>query len=52
MTKIRQQRAQTFTRFIADYGMLLVLLFLCGLLSVTTYNEQYPTGEAAASPNV
>jgi len=35
-------------RLFADYGMLLVLLLLCLVLSVLTYSEQHPTGTAAA----
>src|SRR5882762_8844087 len=35
-------------RLFADYGMLLVLLLLCLVLSVLTYSEQHPTGAAAA----
>ena len=36
------------SRFLADYGMILVLLLLCAFFSVVTYSEQSPTGEAAA----
>ena len=39
---------QLFAQFLADYGMIFVLLLLCLLFSLTTYNEQHPTGEAAA----
>ncbi|MFM7804828.1 MAG: ABC transporter permease, partial [Verrucomicrobiota bacterium] len=35
-------------RWLADYGMILVLVLLCALFSVLTYTEQSPTGEAAA----
>ncbi|MBI3823429.1 MAG: ABC transporter permease [Planctomycetes bacterium] len=35
-------------RFLADYGMLLVLAGLCVFLSVRTIAEQHPTGAAAA----
>lgn len=31
-----------------DYGMLLVLLVLCGFFSVLTYSEQHPTGVGGA----
>jgi ribose transport system permease protein len=34
--------------FLADYGMLAVLLVLCATLGVATLNEQHPTGTAAA----
>src|SRR5262249_2759485 len=33
-------------RFLADYGMLLVLLLLCAYFSAATLTEQYPTGAA------
>jgi ribose transport system permease protein len=36
------------SRFLADYGMIFVLLLLCAFFSVVTYSEQSPTGEAAA----
>ncbi|MSQ94694.1 MAG: ABC transporter permease [Gemmataceae bacterium] len=36
------------TRFFSDYGMLLVLLLLCALLSAATIAEQHPSGAAAA----
>lgn len=36
-------------RFLADYGMVLVLLLLCVFFSVVTFTEQHPTGESAAS---
>ena len=35
-------------RLLSDYGMVLVLLLLCGTFSVVTTSEQSPTGEAAA----
>ena len=38
----------SFTRWLADYGMIFVLLLLCAFFSVVTYSEQSPTGEAAA----
>ena len=38
----------SLARFLADYGMIFVLLLLCGFFSVVTYSEQSPTGEAAA----
>ena len=34
-------------RFLADYGMLLVLILLCVYYSWATYAEQEPTGAAA-----
>ncbi len=36
------------SRFLADYGMIFVLLLLCTFFSVATYSEQSPTGEVAA----
>ena len=36
------------SRFLADYGMIFVLLLLCAFFSVVTNSEQSPTGEAAA----
>ena len=36
------------SRFLADYGMVLVLVLLCGFFSVVTYSEQSPRGETAA----
>ncbi len=36
------------SRFLADYGMILVLGLLCALFSVVTYSDQSPVGEAAA----
>ena len=39
---------RSLSQFLADYGMIFVLLLLCALFSVATYREQNPTGEAAA----
>ena len=39
---------QPFTRLLADYGMLLVLLLLCGYYSWVTFEEQHPSGVAGA----
>jgi ribose transport system permease protein len=36
------------SRFMADKGMIFVLLLLCAFFSVVTYSEQSPTGETAA----
>ena len=36
------------SRFLADYGMIFVLLLLCAFFSVVTYSEQSPAGEAGA----
>lgn len=36
------------SRFLADYGMIFVLLLLCAFFSVVTYTDQSPIGEAAA----
>ena len=38
----------SLTRWLADYGMIFVLLLLCAFFSVVTYSEQSPTGEGAA----
>ena len=35
-------------RFLADYGPILVLLLLCGFMSVVTYSEQSSNGTTAA----
>ena len=48
MTETRKAAHSLLSRFVEDYGMIFVLLLLCGLFSVTTFNEQHPTGEAAA----
>ena len=37
-----------FRRFIADYGIIFVLLLLCVYYSIATMNEQVPTGKDAA----
>jgi ribose transport system permease protein len=37
----------TVSRALSDYGMLLVLLLLCGYYSVATWDEQHPSGAAA-----
>ena len=36
------------SRFLADYGMVFVLLLLCAFFSVVTTKEQWPSGEAGA----
>jgi ribose transport system permease protein len=36
------------TRFITDYGMILVLLLLCTFFSIMTYSDQSPSGDVAA----
>lgn len=36
------------SRFLTDYGMILVLALLCAFFSVVTYSDQSPVGEAAA----
>src|SRR5579862_4688657 len=36
-----------FARFSADYGIVFVLLLLCGYYSAATWAEQHPTGAAA-----
>jgi len=38
-----------FKKFVADYGMVFVLLLLCAFFSVVTISDQSPTGEAAAA---
>ena len=40
---------QFFKKFIADYGMVFVLLLLCVFFSIVTISDQSPTGEAAAA---
>jgi ribose transport system permease protein len=35
------------SRILSDYGMVLVLLLLCGFFSVVTYRDQSPSGGAA-----
>ena len=35
------------SQFMNDYGMIFVLLLLCGLFSLLTLKEQHPTGAAA-----
>ena len=40
---------QTFSRFAANYGMLFVLILLCGYYSWATLAEQHPNGSDAAS---
>lgn len=35
---------KTFSRFATDYGMVFVLLLLCAFFSVTTFQQQHPTG--------
>ena len=39
---------QSFTRFLADYGMVFVLVLLCAFFSLVTISEQSPSGETAA----
>lgn len=39
----------TLSRFLSDYGMIVVLLLLCAFFSVVTLTEQSPTGESAAN---
>ena len=36
------------SRFLADYGIVLVLLLLCAFFSVVTTKEQWPSGESGA----
>jgi ribose transport system permease protein len=43
-----QYKSLRFSRFLSDYGMLGVLLLLCGLFSVLTLHEQHPNGTVAA----
>src|SRR5207247_9954477 len=47
-TPMNRLRLASPFRLFADYGMLLMLLLLCLVLSVLTYSEQHPTGAAAA----
>lgn len=41
-------KPSSFHRLFSDYGMLLVLLLLCGYYSWATLAEQFPIGQAAA----
>lgn len=45
---MRSRHRNLWQRLAADYGMVLVLLVLCGFFSALTYSEQHPTGPAAA----
>ena len=40
---------QALVRLLSEYGMILVLILLCGFFSAVTYREQSPTGAAAGS---
>lgn len=42
------RRKPALSRLLADYGMLPVLLLLCGLFSILTLKEQTATGQAGA----
>ena len=48
MTIIPFRRSAYAPTFLADHGMLVVLLLLCAFLGVVTRAEQHPTGVAAA----
>ncbi|NDA69336.1 MAG: ABC transporter permease, partial [Verrucomicrobia bacterium] len=41
-------RSSTFSRLLADYGMVFVLALLCAFFSFATYTEQHPTSADAA----
>ncbi|MBM3834966.1 MAG: ABC transporter permease [Verrucomicrobia bacterium] len=41
-------KRNALSRFVADYGMLFVLLLLCAYFSAATVEMQYPTGATAA----
>jgi ribose transport system permease protein len=41
-------RARPLGFLLTDYGMLLILILLCAFFSATTFEEQHPTGPAAA----
>src|SRR5260221_434317 len=41
-------RSNALLGFLSDYGMVFVLLALCAFFSVATWQDQSPTGEAAA----
>ena len=43
-----QDSSMKNSRFLADYGMIFVLVLLCAFFSVVTYSEQAPGGNAAA----
>jgi ribose/xylose/arabinose/galactoside ABC-type transport system permease subunit len=38
-----------FSRFLADYGIIFVLLAVCAFFSVATLDEQHPTGASAGA---
>jgi ribose transport system permease protein len=46
---LNQGTSRQLARLFADYGMLLVLMVLCGLISVATLAEQHPVGAAASN---
>ena len=46
MSANRSRLKLVLSRFLADYGMLLVLLLLCAYYSYVTWAEQHPTGAA------
>ena len=41
-------KSKALLGFLSDYGMVFVLLALCAFFSVATWQDQYPTGAAAA----
>lgn len=45
MTRMKKH----LSRFLADYGMSVVLLLLCVLFTFATISDQQPTGERAAA---
>ena len=45
---MRTEIKAALSRFMADYGMLFVLIVLCIFLSAVTYDEQQPSGASAA----
>ena len=50
MTAVRKSApVNRMRRFVADYGMLGILVLLCLFFSILTLRDQYPTGDKAAS---
>ncbi|NOX56768.1 MAG: ABC transporter permease [Planctomycetes bacterium] len=44
----RAKPIRNLSRLTSEYGMVLVLLLLCGFFSAMTVSQQHPTGESAA----
>src|SRR5262245_26949524 len=39
----------TTTRLLSEYGMVLILLFLCAYYSIATFADQYPAGASGGT---